>query len=381
MSDLIERVTREFERDQARALRPVAVGEVPVSYASITDEWLTHALCRDHADARVVAHRCIDVDDGNTNRARLLLTYNDAGLAAGLPPTAFCKATQQLHVRLFLATSGLIVGEELFYRKLRPLLDVDTPHCLFAAYDPQSYNSIFIFDDLARQGAMFCEHTTEITRRRAESQMAYLARLHGRLYDSPAMAESGVWTYEEMFARLDGYLKLEGYSGKGFEEAIEVIPDRLHGRHDGIWKAVLASNQLHARHPRTLTHNDVHLRNWYLDAADHMVLGDWQCIAAGHWARDVAYAMTTSLTTANRRMWEQELLALYLDRFHEAGGPRIGVDDAWTFYRQHLCSSLIWWTSTLAMAYAQPRDALLELIGRMAAATDDLDALQSFDGT
>jgi hypothetical protein len=46
-------------------------------------------------------------------------------------------------------------------------------------------------------------------------------------------------------------------------------------------------------------------------------------------------------------------------------------------YRRQLFSALAWWTSTL-LFQTQPRDATLTLVGRIATAIDDLDALDAF---
>ena len=78
-----------------------------------------------------------------------------------------------------------------------------------------------------------------------------------------------------------------------------------------------------------------------------MGLNDLQCACKGNWGRDVSYAITTSLTTENRRAWEQDLLRLYLESLAAAGGRKVRFDDAWTIYRQQTFSALAWvdWNS------------------------------------
>jgi aminoglycoside phosphotransferase (APT) family kinase protein len=172
---------------------------------------------------------------------------------------------------------------------------------------------------------------------------------------------------------------MESCCGKGFLAAEATIPPALFRRHAEIWPATLNSIAVHGTQPRTFTHNDVHLRNWYIAPNGQMALCDWQNFASGHWGRDFAYAISTSLTIADRRAWEKDLLHHYLDRLQAAGGPVVAFDDAWKFYRQHLFSTLAWWTATLAVGTTQPGDAMHILIGRIATAIDDLDALSSFD--
>lgn len=379
MSNLSAQITREYELEQGSERKAVNADDIPISYEAITSEWLTHILCRGQPEARVITHRLDTPDEGMTNRRRIFLSYNEAGTGAGLPTSVFCKASHQLTNRLLCANCGLVQGEVLFYNKYRTLLDIEAPTSYLATYSPRTYNSIIVLDDLARHGAEFCKHTTEITRQRAESQMTLLAKMHGRFYASPELNNPDLPTFEDIFHNVDACFDLENFCNKGFLDGESAIPPKLFRRHAEIWPATRKSVALHGTLPRTFTHNDVHLRNWYIAPDGQMVLGDWQCFAKAHWGRDLAYTLSTSLSVENRRMWEKELIRFYLDRLRTEGGPVVAFDEAWKYYRQHLFSSLTWWTSTLALVMTQPRDATLEFIGRITTAMDDLDALSSFD--
>ncbi|MET0984041.1 MAG: phosphotransferase [Steroidobacteraceae bacterium] len=146
----------------------------------------------------------------------------------------------------------------------------------------------------------------------------------------------------------------------------------------------LKSVALHDQYPKTVAHGDVHLKNWYVAGNGEMGLGDWQCAHHGHWARDVAYALSTALTIENRRDSEQDLLRYYLDRLHAAGGPKLDFNDAFTAYRQQLITALTWWTIVVhpapGMPDMQPRDITFEFVRRMSTAMDDLDTLDSLRG-
>jgi hypothetical protein len=112
-----------------------------------------------------------------------------------------------------------------------------------------------------------------------------------------------------------------------------------------------------------------------------MGLGDWQVVSRGHWARDVAYAVSTALTVEDRRAMEQDLLRFYLDAMAAQGGPRIAFDEAWTAYRAQLLSALAWWTMTLtpseAMPDMQPLGTTNVFLSRIAVAMDDLDSIDA----
>jgi len=388
MIDLTEQITREYEIEQKNSRKAVNSEDIPISYEAITPEWLTHILCKQHPGAKVIDHQLDVPDDGNTNRRRIFIRYNDTGNALKLPTSVFCKALHKLANRLVDANLGLVQGEDTFYNKYRPLFDIEAPTCLFATYSRRTYNSIVILDDLVRHGAQFCKHNTDITRQRAENQMALLARMHGRFYDSASVRESGLVKFEDNFAFGDKWFGLEKCCNNGFLAAEAVIPVRLFRRSAEIWPATLKSAAMHGILPRTFTHNDVHLRNWYIAANGQMGLSDWQTFAIGHWGRDVAYTISTALTIENRRAWEQDLLRFYLEKLQAAGGPAISFNDGWKYYRQHLFAALKSWTVTMSPSSGkleekppefQPQDATLSFIGRMATAIDDLDALSSFD--
>lgn len=113
-----------------------------------------------------------------------------------------------------------------------------------------------------------------------------------------------------------------------------------------------------------------------------MGLHDWQAATRGHWARDVIYAMTTSLTVEKRRQWQDELLRYYHDQLQEAAQRKVSTDDMFNEIRRQLLSVLAFWTITInpgpGITDLQPQDSILEFIRRISVAIDDLDALDSF---
>lgn len=172
-------------------------------------------------------------------------------------------------------------------------------------------------------------------------------------------------------------------SEEGFAAAGEVIPAALHRRAGEIWAATVESVGLHERGPQSITHCDVHLKNWYQMTSGSMGLSDWSCCSRGLGIRDVAYAMATALQPEDRRAWERDLIGLYLDELQSHGGPQMSFDEGWLGYRQQLITALTWWTVTLTpppgLPDMQPRDTTVEFIRRIATAMDDHDTLGAFD--
>lgn len=363
--------------------RPVAHSqdEVPWSAEAISPQWLSDVLCRGHDGARVESVTSDGGSDGSSVRRRITVGYNKAGKASGLPEHLFAKTTPSLLTRL---TAGLVAPREgAFYEQIRPGVAIETPVHYRSASDPISGRSLHLFEDMTvTKGVRFCDSRTVITRALAEDMADLLATLHGTFYDSPRFAGDLSWlgTYE-------GYVRTSAKNGarNGHERAMvlaePVVPAAVTARREEIWPMLMAALDAHAEEPVTLLHSDVHLGNWYITGAERMGLCDWAIAGKGHWARDFAYAISTSLAIEDRRAWERDLLRRYLDRLEAAGGPRVSFDHGWNRYRQQLFGALMMWTPTLCPSPTRPEmqteEMSLTMIGRITAAIGDTGALDS----
>ncbi len=88
--------------ERFRAPTVIHRDQVPISGAHVTAEWLTSVLCRDTPGAEVVAVDFPGGSSGTSERVAIRVTYNDAGMAAGLPCHVFTKATKSFQQRLML---------------------------------------------------------------------------------------------------------------------------------------------------------------------------------------------------------------------------------------------------------------------------------------
>lgn len=364
-------------------LRPPAVAaqDVPWCAEAVTPAWLTAALCRDHPGAEVVSVEVDGGSEGSSVRRRIRVAYNDRGWAAGLPERFFAKATPTILTRL---SSAMAASKEAkFYTQIRGDLDVEVPTHYVSAYDRNSGRSFHLFEDMTEtRAALFCNNTTPISRGQAEQIVDLLATFHGRYFDSPRLAADLGW-----LPPFEAFLRTGERDGivVGHDQAMlaaeAVIPPDVLARKAEIWPMTMAGLRVHDERPRTLLHSDVHLGNWYVTGDGRMGLCDWALVCAGHWSRDFAYAVSTTLDVPDRRAWERELLARYLDRMADCGGERIDADAAWTLYRQQLFAALLMWTPTLChpptMPDMQPEAMSLEMIRRITAAMSDLDAFDS----
>jgi hypothetical protein len=377
------RIGAHVVNERLRRPRPTTLAEIPPSVDALTPEWLTAALCRGHPGAWVTAVSTASGSDGSTSRRVLTIDYNDVGRHAGLPTSVFTKSTPKFTSRAITVPSAALTCEALFYDRIRPTLDIEAPVGYYMAVDNRSGRSMFVMEDVAStKDATFGDPTKHyIDRIRAEAIITTLATVHGTLWESPRFAGDLRLVKDALSWQIDvnDTIAFPRRTLIGFDRAASVFPARFLRRRTEVFPAVMTSLSMHKSAPNTLLHSDVHSRNWYLTPSG-MGLYDWQLITRGIWGLDVSYALNSALTVDDRRAWERELIELYVDRLHAAGGPALSFDEAWLTYRQQPFHGLVFWLYTIGAGRLQPAmqpdEVSLANLERMATMIDDLD---SFD--
>lgn len=67
----------------------------------------------------------------------------------------------------------------------------------------------------------------------------------------------------------------------------------------------------------------------------------------GSYARDLAYCLGTCVPVEKRREIEDEVLAFYLEKLPQFGGPKLDLDQVWFDIRCESFTSLGYWSLTL----------------------------------
>jgi aminoglycoside phosphotransferase (APT) family kinase protein len=383
----LARIGAHVVNERIRRPRPTALAEVPPSVDALTPEWLTAALCKGHPGAWVTSMSTGSGSDGSTSRRALRIDYNDVGRSAGLPTSVYTKSTPKFTSRAVTVPSAALECEALFYDRIRPALDIEAPHGYYMAVDVRSGRSMFLMEDVAvSKNVTFGDPTKHyIDRTRADAVVNTLATLHGTLWESPRFAGdlATVKDVERWQIDVNDTIDFPRRTMIGFDRAESIFPAEFRRRKAEVWPAIMGSLALHNSGPSTLLHSDVHSRNWYLTPDGGMGLYDWQLLSRGVWALDVAYALSSALTVDDRRTWEHELIELYIDRLHAAGGPALPFDSAWLAYRQQPFHGLAFWLYTIGAGRLQPAMqpdevslANLERMTNMIVDLDSFDALR-----
>jgi len=366
--------------------KPVTRKDIPTSYSAINREWLTDVLCDGTPGARVIGFTFISGDSGSTDRQPLHVTYNQQGVEANLPAELFMKGAMKFATRMAAGATNTFRSECHFYNTIRPNLRIEAPSPVYANYDPVNYDGIVIMENVAvSKGATFCNPcTTHVDFSHARQMIETIAGFHGHYFnqsDHDDLRSLPLW--EDCFSQIAKIAMIKTYGYKGVRAAEPVVPENIFNRAKEIWPATLKANQVGRDTQRTLTHGDIHIKNWYITDQDRMGLSDWQTCARGPFTRDLAYAISCALCIEDRRNWEEELIKYYITLIRENTGVKLNFDAAYLSYSQQMLSALALWTPTLTpppvLPDMQPKEVSMEYIKRITHAMDDLKTLDRFD--
>jgi Phosphotransferase enzyme family len=369
------------ERVRRQPLRSTT--DVPRTPDDLTPEWLTACLCGDHPGAAVTAIENLGGTTGTSTRRRLRVAYNDAGRAAGLQEHLYAKTTTTITQRLILGLTGIIEVEGQSYERALPLVDIEAPRGYFASFDPRSWRSFVLTEDVAAtRGAEFFSPQSELTRDQTKELLTAMARWHGTLWEHPVLAGGWLQTTAERQVALSRFLDWGKRSAVGFKRVGSELPAFALQRHEEAVRAFARSMQLGSAGPMTFLHGDPHSGgNFYVTREERMGWADWGVCLRGSWGYDYSYFITASLPVEHRREWERELLGHYLEELANAGGEPPTFEDAWLIYRQQMIYPFIAWGAVYGhgplQPDSQPPEFCVPIIVRTAHAVQDHDAIDA----
>lgn len=348
---------------------------VPRKVEEITAAWLAAALAEGGEPSGFSGIEHIQGHSGTTTRSWIQPGY-DGDPPPGAPTRFFLKvAPHSFPTAVFGEILGLGRNEIRFYDELACEVPVDVPQAFVARYDAASGAFVLVLEDLAAD-VVFPSFEHPCTFEQFASVISELARLHAAFWGSPRFERDLAWlpragndpayrlgkAISELSTR-PALAKLRGRVSNDFATRAA----RIHQRRDLLEKAW-------AKPPLTLVHGDAHLGNLYFRAGKPGFF-DWQIVSARQGMRDVAHLMVGGLDVDDRRSWERDLIALYVDELRSLGVAEFSVDDAWRQYRLHAFYEWFGLTVTVA-GDLQPAVVQDAVLGRAVAAIEDL---QSFD--
>ncbi|WP_183093574.1 phosphotransferase [Nocardioides stalactiti] len=370
-------------RDLALGVSPWVPRQGRYGLDSITTAELGRAIGRGVPGARLESHEVVIDSRGTTDRARIMLRWNQAGTDAGLPASAFAKGTStQVAPRGIVSGFGCHSYETRFFQQIQPSLE-DLTVRPFLARHGIGGRYVIVFEDLALRGDVtFLNADDECTKEHAEGVIDLLAKLHGRFWRSPRFSTDLAWL--ETYSRRPGYpfmRQLFKWSEKRFMNQDREVPDSVRR----LTKTYVDNQDVFVKvwesMPMTLCHGDTHLGNTFSDPDGTAGIYDWQVFHKMNGLRDVAYFLMHSIPTELRRAEQENLLRRYLAGLaeHGAGGEVPSFDEAFDRYRLLTIDGWIAIVFSLAAGGMQPDDRMEVTAVRAINTLMDLDVEKVVD--
>lgn len=349
---------------------------IPAAPAEVTAGWLSRVL----SDAdRTVTVDAVDVTPIGTGQtgATYRVAVGYAGDHAGLPDSFVIKLpAQEDAVRERVALSYR--SEHAFYTGVADTLAVPLPRCYHCALAADGGEFALLLADMApaEQGDQIRGCTPE----EARLAVTALAGLHGPRWCDPAwlsFAGTVMPKADEPTARgLGDITRL----------AAQTTIDRLGARMEQADRDTVAASAdriadwlLGAPERFSLLHGDYRADNLLFDPArTRVTVVDWQTLAVGLPARDLAYFLATSLSPDDRAVHERELVGVYHGALRSHGVADYDAETCWQDYRFGMLQVPLITTLGFAFSTATERgdDMVLAMLSRGSRAIRELGTLE-----
>lgn len=305
---------------------------LPLTAEGITAAWLSAGLRTRHPGVAVAEVEPVQVIEGTATKVRLRLAYGTQTRRNGLPDQICVKGGFGAY-REYLGGVGLYGGEVRFFNEIAPLYELACPASYFGLAQTEPVQGIVVMDGLKARGVAFARATRPLSVKLASDGLDALAALHGqswgddrprRLGVEPLLSDSTEPIFRDFFAALP-----ERFAApRGFAAPVVLHdPDRLRAAYTAYRAAV-------QRGPLCVVHGDAHIGNAYVEPDGRVGFVDWQTVAVGSWVHDVNYFLVSALDVPDRRAYERDLLAHYLEALATYGVSAPGLDEAWSDYRR-----------------------------------------------
>lgn len=306
-----------------------------VSVDDIDAGWLTGVLTATGTlskGARVTSVRrntCGTGQLADSYRFELGYSPHSAG-----PPTLVGKFPSQDPVsRQFGRQSGYYRTEIRFYRELAPSLGAMTlPTALHAELAENETDFVLLMDDLAP--ARTVDQLDGCTADEAALVIEQLAALHASSWCSDRLAATAWLTgalasFDDITANFPETIRAFSETFGDLVPESDITQAAKLNHHLDTWRTIIATR-------RCLWHSDVRADNLLFDARNGQIpvaILDWQGVGYGYGPIDVAYFLSTSMTTEDRRRNERDLVALYQQCLAGHGVVGYSAECAWDDYR------------------------------------------------
>jgi len=268
--------------------------------------------------------------------------------------------------------------EVSFYRQARDAIPVDIPKVYAAEFDRESGDFVLLFQDCG--DCRMADQIEGCSVEDTETAIDAMTKLHALWWGSDFADVPWVSRYNEPpYPQV-----LAGMYKQSWPRATEIFGDHLApayrefgDRFEGLIQWFMDSL---TSKPLTFCHGDFRLDNLFFRTEDHqpaVTIVDWQICFQGRGAYDLAYFISQSLQTEDRRKHEQSLIDRYANAL-SVGGIDYPRDELMDDYRRTVAYCFIYpvvAAGQFEVANERQRQLLLGMLDRCVAAIEDHDAL------
>jgi hypothetical protein len=311
----------------------------------ISPEWLTQALSERLPGLVVESAMIGRVVAGCSMKLWVKMTYNAVGQHAGLPDVMVVKAGFDRHSPIMLFTYE---SEMTSYRDVLPRFPIHSPRCFYAGKSPDQQSSAVILEDLTARKVRFCHATQPLSFRDVKAMLSSLAAFHAQSWNHPALTDGTFPWAQRQAAAMAGLAAYQESisSPASWARYMQLprswaVPKVFHDR-ERFLHAMARMQARGARQAQVILMGDAHLGNLYFEPDDTPGFLDFQSRIAP-WSQEIAYFLGAALDIIDRRTWEKELIAHYLNELTRHGISAPSFDEGYRAYSEQLLFGLFVW--------------------------------------
>lgn len=354
----------------------IATPNIPAGPVEVTSDWLSGVLGTTVNDVVVTP-----VGTGQTGATyRVVASY--AAQQPDLPGSFVVKLpSQDQEVRQRVALGYR--SEFAFYTEVADTVRLSIPRCFHVEIANEGADFVLLLADLApaEQG----DQIAGCSPAQARLAVAALAGLHGPRWCDHAWLEFS----ESIMPKPDAEMAhgLGDITALAADTTLEKLGPRMspQDRSTLSESAALVADWLLAEPDRySLLHGDYRLDNLLFDPdGTEVTVVDWQTLAVGLPARDLAYFTGTSLLPADRAAAERELVEVYHRALLTHGVTGYDIATCWRDYRLGALQVPLITTLGFAFSAATDRgdDMMLAMLERGCRAIRELGTLELIRGS
>jgi thiamine kinase-like enzyme len=309
--------------------------KLPAGPQDLTADWLTAAL----RETGVISGSSVTGFDYEVigegvgvlgQLARFNPSYDSP--EAGAPVTLIGNFPAAVQENRDLANLFRFYEREVrFYERIAEEVELRTPKRYYSHFDDDTNDFVLLIEDMAPAR---CGNQVEgCSREEAATTILNMAPFHATWWDKvdtpqldwiPSINDP-IQHFAES-AYNDGWGNFTRNFGDRLSPRAMAIAERFRTK-------IIATEDAFATPPLTIAHGDLRYDNLFFSADAEMAVADWQIVMRARGTYDVAYFLSQSVNSADRKACEMDILRSYHETLLERGVTGYSFDQCFDDYR------------------------------------------------